>query len=193
MKQFFFTVFYDLGRFLFECLLPSGLIGLAVSAAYCLMLNKKKKAINRKALLKAFSLFFLSTVVILILWLTIILRIGESFDSLSNIWGNWLVIRDRYGFDFSAIENIIMLMPLPFAINYFRKVFLKKSYSVKQSVIRNTMYAFCFSAFIECTQIIFGVGMFQVSDLVYNTLGGFLGAILYLIIKNHINKKTHRQ
>ena len=193
MKWFFYTLFHDLGTFLFKCLLPSCLIGLTVAAVYCFVINKRKKTVNRKVLFKALSLFLIVTVVTLILWLTIGLRFGESYDSLSNIWGNWLIKKMEYSFDFSAVENIIMFLPLPFAVNIFTRLFINKSISKKQSVLRNTIYALCLSAFIECTQIVFSLGLFQVSDLVYNTLGGFLGSILYITVENYINKKTHRQ
>lgn len=40
-----------------------------------------------------------------------------------------------------------------------------------------------FSAFIETIQLTFRVGCFDVDDIILNTLGGFLGAVGYLVWK----------
>uniref|UniRef100_UPI0018EF1CC3 VanZ family protein n=1 Tax=Enterococcus faecium TaxID=1352 RepID=UPI0018EF1CC3 len=42
--------------------------------------------------------------------------------------------------------------------------------------------AFYFSAIIEFLQLFLRLGTFQISDFVYNTLGGILGVILYKLI-----------
>ena len=42
--------------------------------------------------------------------------------------------------------------------------------------------AFVISLFIEVNQLLFQVGTFQISDLVYNTLSGLIGYILYRIL-----------
>ena len=41
--------------------------------------------------------------------------------------------------------------------------------------------SFCFSFAIEAAQLIFRVGTWQLSDLFYNTLGGFIGGLIYWI------------
>lgn len=40
---------------------------------------------------------------------------------------------------------------------------------------------FLCSFFIEFSQLILRLGTFQLSDLFYNTLGGFLGGLIYWI------------
>ncbi len=44
-----------------------------------------------------------------------------------------------------------------------------------------TLSAFCLSLCIECFQLILHVGFFELTDLVLNTLGGFIGAGLSVV------------
>lgn len=39
----------------------------------------------------------------------------------------------------------------------------------------------CVSLFIECNQVIFHRGTFQIADIVYNSLGALFGIGIYLI------------
>ena len=39
-----------------------------------------------------------------------------------------------------------------------------------------------FSFVIEFSQLLFHLGTFQISDLVYNTLGGTIGGLMYYVI-----------
>lgn len=48
-------------------------------------------------------------------------------------------------------------------------------------LIRTTLITFVISLLIECTQFLTGRGMFEVTDLLTNTFGGFVGAVLAAI------------
>lgn len=48
-----------------------------------------------------------------------------------------------------------------------------------------------FSAFIEIMQVIFHLGATQLSDVVYNTLGGIIGWCIYKIILSTSNRLKH--
>ncbi len=56
---------------------------------------------------------------------------------------------------------------------------------------------FLISFFIECTQVVFRIGSFDVDDLVLNTLGAAFGYVLYVLIayikKCAGKKKTDRE
>ena len=41
------------------------------------------------------------------------------------------------------------------------------------------LISFGISFFIEINQLIFAIGTFQVSDLVYNTISGVIGGVIY--------------
>lgn len=53
--------------------------------------------------------------------------------------------------------------------------------------------AFCFSIGIEFLQLLLRLGTFQLSDIVYNTLGGCMGGLIYWLVmklKEHSFDKT---
>ena len=46
-----------------------------------------------------------------------------------------------------------------------------------------TFFVFCISLLFESFQLVTGVGIFDVDDLLLNTTGGIIGYILYAIAK----------
>lgn len=51
------------------------------------------------------------------------------------------------------------------------------------------LYGFEMSLFIECLQLLFKVGSFDVDDIILNTLGVSLGYVLFLIIRKSGRRK----
>ncbi len=81
---------------------------------------------------------------------------------------------------FSAF-NILLFVPLGALIFLFFKE--KKAL---RGVGLTTLIGALISLTIEVTQLITGRGMFEVSDLLTNTMGSFIGAfIVWLIVKSH--------
>lgn len=74
-----------------------------------------------------------------------------------------------------VIENIIMLMPIglmtPFIIR-------KKHYAIK-----TVAFGFFFSLIIELSQCYFRTGLFEVDDLINNTLGVILGTMFICLCR----------
>ena len=70
-----------------------------------------------------------------------------------------------------CIENILLFVPFIFS-------FLQVKPSSK-SLTAAIMLAFLTSLFIELSQLIFWLGAFQISDLVYNVVGGVIGWLLW--------------
>ena len=72
------------------------------------------------------------------------------------------------------------------ACGFCRLAFLiSRVFSIKTKkdvFLRIVVLAFVISLFIEVNQLLFQVGTFQISDLVYNTLSGLIGYILYRIL-----------
>ena len=58
---------------------------------------------------------------------------------------------------------------------------LLKKIDFRNIVGKCTQTAFIFSVFIEFLQLFLRLGTFQLSDIFYNTLGGFLGGAIYWI------------
>ncbi|MFY3790277.1 VanZ family protein [Ureibacillus sp. MALMAid1270] len=75
--------------------------------------------------------------------------------------------------------NILMMVPLGFLYPIIKK----------KGVIRTLITTFLFSLFIECSQLLgvwwgsTGVRIFDVTDLITNTIGGLVGFLMYCLIK----------
>ena len=71
--------------------------------------------------------------------------------------------------------NLLVFFPIGFLVPIWR---LEKT-----GCIRIIIYAFLFSLCIETLQLITKVGVFDVDDLMMNTVGGLIGWIIYCIIR----------
>lgn len=97
------------------------------------------------------------------------------------------------------IENIMLFVPLGFMYNltYNNFNFLKTNEHINESdintescsnnkinMVKKTLSgSLLFSVLIECTQLMLKVGVFQLSDIFCNTVGGAIGAIVYILVK----------
>jgi len=79
--------------------------------------------------------------------------------------------------------NVIMMMPFGFLLPVLKK----------QDLLSCLFWTFLFSLGIELTQpLINGFRSADITDLITNTTGGFLGYLLYLVFKPLINRiKAH--
>lgn len=105
-------------------------------------------------------------------YLTFILLVGifgreTIVDPLSGVFTNFWPI------DWEVEENFLAFIPIGFTLIW--------AYSPKQPMKHVTMFSFSVSAFIELTQLLSCLGIFQLSDLFYNTLGGAFGGGMYLL------------
>lgn len=89
----------------------------------------------------------------------------------------FLTYRGRLGL-YSVFVNIAgnVIVFIPFGC------YLAFSSKNLRSIILVTILTFCISLFIETIQLIFKVGSFDVDDLFLNTLGGFIGYLIYKIL-----------
>lgn len=112
-----------------------------------------------------------------------------SYDPLSEVFDGWTIFKTQYtGLDYQVIGNVVMFLPFGFlwALCFERK------HKYVRALLNSTLSSLAFSAFIEITQLIFSKGTFQFSDIVYNMLGGLLGAVIFVIIKLIISKKRSK-
>ncbi len=73
-----------------------------------------------------------------------------------------------------SIFNIILFIPF----GVLAGMALRSKDRLRE-IILITVIGACLSLLIECVQLITGRGMFEVTDLLTNTLGGFIGVLLY--------------
>ena len=83
-------------------------------------------------------------------------------------------MREEYKYD-NIGGNIIGFIPfgilLPVLFLSLRKIW------------KTVFTVFCISLLFETTQLLTGLGVFDVDDLILNTAGGLLGYIIYLTIR----------
>lgn len=83
--------------------------------------------------------------------------------------------RDLYprAFAINVIGNVVAFMPFGF---------LLPRMNVRcRSLFFTVLFSFCLSLGVEVVQLVFKLGCFDVDDLLLNTLGGFLGYLIFLL------------
>lgn len=83
-------------------------------------------------------------------------------------------LREEYKYD-NIGGNIIGFMPLG--------ILLPALFLSFRSIWRIALAAFCISLLFETTQLLTGLGSFDVDDIILNTAGGIAGYVVYLILK----------
>ena len=107
------------------------------------------------------------------------------YAPLSNVLDGWSFYNSQTGkFDFLAIGNIFLITPSTVLLCI---IFLDEK-PIFKIILESSLFSFLF----ELNQLIFSKGTFQLSDIVYNTLGGLLGAVIFVIIKLIISKKRSK-
>ena len=132
------------------------------------------------------KLFLLAFVTSLILFRTLLNR-NLWMNPLSNVmggWSLWETVNGERQLTTECIENVIMMVPFSTMVMW--------TFNVRDKILwQSGKIAFLFSALIELLQVFLRLGTFQLSDIVYNTVGGIIGGVLYYIAIK-IRKKTEK-
>lgn len=101
-------------------------------------------------------------------------------NPLSNVIGVW-GLHDKEGkLTTEVIENLILFIPFATLLMWtFKDKLLNDKDDLKSVLYQSMKVVFIFSFVIEFTQLFLRIGTFQLSDLFYNTLGGFSGGLIY--------------
>ena len=130
------------------------------------------------------KLFALAFVTSMILFRTLLNR-NLWMNPLSNVmggWGIWETVNGERQLTTECIENVILMMPFTGMVMW--------TFDVENRVVwKSTKLGLIFSVSIEMLQLLLRLGTFQVSDIVYNTLGGMLGGVVYIMVKKADLKK----
>lgn len=81
----------------------------------------------------------------------------------------------------NLIGNVFGFVPFGFLLPWVNKE--------KTNIFFIFMYTLTLSVAIEITQLIFKLGVFDVDDLILNTLGGIIGYILFCILRSLCRRK----
>ena len=132
--------------------------------------------------------FFLAFYTAMILFNTLL---GRSYwaSSLGNVFGKWALYTPGIGINVDGVINILFFIPFIFMLFwiYGNRIFKRENIRFIDAVVKAVIITFCISGSIEFAQLVFKLGTVQLSDLVYNTLGGVIGGIIYYLyyrIKN---------
>lgn len=110
---------------------------------------------------------------------------GHISNPLVSIMGGWrLWLTTASGsrvLVMNSIENVAMLMPFTFLLLWTYGERLPYAASAVKVVLGSTGVAFVFSFSIEALQLVLHLGTWQLSDIVYNTLGGAIGGALWYV------------
>ncbi len=103
-------------------------------------------------------------------------RICGGLDTVMNEW--WFYF-DADKLNCNFLENIILFIPYPYLmfLTFRNLVTGKIGWKI---IMLGLMLSFGTSMFIELNQLIFKLGTLQLADLVYNTLGGFIGCLFFI-------------
>lgn len=186
MKKTIYTLFINFKYYFLHYLLPVLLLSVLISTIFVLIDRKKNNSKLTLKFLKSKKHLNFFTFLFYLLFLfqsTVFDRLitGQHQEPLSDIFGGWLIIETQYFFDFSVVWNIIMLMPVAYFVLSYLKTHKKKISPIKLISI-STAVGLIITLSIETMQLILSVGTFQISDLVYNTLGALIGSIITVLI-----------
>lgn len=138
------------------------------------------------------KLFFLAFVTSLVLFRTLLNR-SQWMNPLADImggWGIWETVNGEQKLTTECIENVIMMVPFSaVALWTFGE---KIGNSLKKILWQSGKIVFVFSVSIEMLQLLLRLGTFQISDIVYNTLGGMLGGLCYAVAKK-VHERLSKQ
>ena len=93
---------------------------------------------------------------------------------------DWIfLVKDTWS-KVQAVENILFFIPFSFflILGFFSNKDISKLNLLKKII----KFSFLLSLFIELIQLFLTLGTFQVSDIVYNIIGGITGYILVILV-----------
>lgn len=129
---------------------------------------------------------YLLTYCYMVLYRTLLCRTA-TYAPLSKVWRDWGIIKcNPLKIDPSPFVGNIALFTILILLILLN--FSHKFKNGKDMLIKCTVLSFVLSLSIEVMQLITCRGTFQISDLVYNTLGGFIGSVIYI---KFIDKKIN--
>lgn len=141
------------------------------------------------------SFFFLVFYTVMILFRTLLNR-NMWMNPLQDVIGTWWI----WSVDSSTGERVLttecfenLALFIPFTVlllwNYHDKI-VGPEMKLGRVLWQSTKIVFIFSFTIEFLQLFLRLGTWQLSDLFYNTLGGFIGGLIYWIGYRIKHKKS---
>lgn len=140
----------------------------------------KKSSLFRRLFLLMFytAMIFLRTLLNRKLW-------ANPLSEIMDGWWLWEETNGEMTLTTESLENMMLFIPfmvlLLWAIRSNRKPTILKDMKLTTVLWQSVKITFIFSFTIEFLQLILRLGTWQLSDMFYNTLGGFIGGLIYWI------------
>ena len=131
------------------------------------------------------KLVFLIFYTVMILFRTLFYR-ATWLNPLQDVMGGWWIWKTsnstgEVSLTSECFENVLLMMPFVFLLLLTAKDKILKKVNAGSILWFGVKIGFLFSLGIEISQLFLRLGTFQFADLFYNTIGGFLGAMVYWI------------
>ena len=127
------------------------------------------------------KIFLLAFYTALILFRTLLNR-NIWANPLSDVMGKWWLYTPDGKLTTEMIENFLLFMPFTAILFWcFRDKLLSDGITFFKTLWCAVKTVFLFSFTIEMLQLVLRIGTWQLSDLIYNILGGAVGGIIYFI------------
>lgn len=135
------------------------------------IINKKRKT-NEKQPLSVCSTVGFFTYLALVIMITFLSReSGNSTGIDLELGASWRINNRNNAL---VVENVLLFIPYGFCYCWWKK---------RKAVLFNSFFiGFLTSFLIEGMQLVTGRGIFQLDDILTNTLGCILGAFLYKLL-----------
>ena len=138
--------------------------------------------------------FFFGLVTALILCQTLFCRKIWN-EPLKDVIGPWGIVARDGSLYVENIENVLLTAPFIYlALRAFSPdIWKHRPPTFRDVMLFSAKYSFLLSLFIELSQLFFKLGAIQVTDLVYNTLGGLIGGLVYWTLGRWIEKRRDKK
>lgn len=136
-----------------------------------------KRLSRSELVIKGLCLFTMLVYIYFVLSITLIDRnVGMRRHVLRPMWELSSMLRSgNYSYWSGQIGgNLVMLLPLGFLLPIMSEKF--------RNIRTASAAGFVFSLFIEFSQYYTGRGLFEVDDIIHNTVGACIGCIMYVFI-----------
>lgn len=134
-------------------------------------INHKRKK-HRKTRWTTMAYVSFITYLLLMLIITLWSREPGNVTNMDLEIGASLRINNRN--NALVMENFLLFIPFGYCLNWIRK---------RKSIFVNGFFCgFVTSFIIEVMQLVTGRGIFQIDDIITNTLGSIVGAFIYQIV-----------
>lgn len=139
----------------------------------------KEQYVHNASFRKVFLLMLYS---FLVLTKTVL---GRSMwhDPYGRIFIDWSIIDGNGRLNLAIVENIMLFVPFTFLVMWnMRGVGERNGWKLLSQMLVTVGIGFMFSTGIEIIQLATRLGTFQFSDIFYNSIGGIVGAAVYVIL-----------